>query len=269
MKHLKPYKIFESNVSDESNAEIMEVLSHVSDHGYSIKIYDYYYHHEDESDSTSKSDQLFTNKASIKEGTKKSKLVRIVNRDNSDFFNIEGFDKIGFNSSGFHFNNDFGKYREFFLELMDSVFQFSDRNPKLCIRDTDNILILLEYDVVSTEDLGSKDKIRQLYPTLHSLLREEKSKYKYDIKYYPQETHLKITPRGDINQIYNIIASLCFQMKDTQGYHWMTQPEYIQIPEFVNFRENISKEGYEITFKSERSQGQFHDDIVFLISKSR
>ncbi len=42
MKHIKGYKIFESESSD-FNDEITDTLASVSDYGYSIKIYDYYH----------------------------------------------------------------------------------------------------------------------------------------------------------------------------------------------------------------------------------
>lgn len=266
MKYLKNYQIFESNTTDESNNEITEVLQHVVDHGYAIKIYDFFYKHSPETETTSGSNELSMNFNSIKDNTKRVKLVKVYNKEReSSRFNINDFAKIGFNSSGFTFNSNFSKYREFFLELMDSVSQFSDRNPRLSIVDTDTMLILLEYDVVSQEDLRHQDRIGELYTELRLFLQKEKPKYKYDITYFPQEKHLKITPRGDIDSIYNIISSLCFQMKDTQGYNWMTQDKYIQIPEFVSFRERVNKEGYDITFKSEQSSGQFNDDVVFLI----
>jgi hypothetical protein len=280
VKHLKPYKIFESNISDESNTEIMEVLSHVADHGYDIKIYDFYYHHQNKDDINTEVHQLSMSISSglVTEGSKKAKIVKISNRENrSDWFSVDDFAKMGFSSSRFIFNGNFSKYREFFLDLMDSVSQFSDRNPKICFKDTDNILILLEYEDVTKEDLELKKTIGELYHKLYLTLKLTDIRYsnhaKYDVTYYPQESHLKISPKGEDGQIYayKIISTLCNQLKDTEGYGWMNREEYrpIENRDFKNIKDLLDDSGLEVTFSTESVSGNFNDNIKFIISKKK
>jgi len=275
VKHLKPYKIFESNTRDESNTEIMEVLSHVADHGYDIKIYDFYYYGRAKDDINTETHVLSTNIANIHEDWKKSKLIKITNRDSpSKWFNVNEFAKLGFNSSSFHFNGDFIKYREFFLDLMDSVSQFSDRSPKLCFKDTDNILILLEYETVTKEELETKKIIGELYDKLRLVLSNSMNhggKRQYDLVYLPQVRQLKISPRGGDGQIYSykIISTLCPQLKDQLGYGWMNREEYkpIDNPDFRAIKDLLDDFNCEVKFTTQTVSGSFNDDIIFTISK--
>lgn len=279
MKHLKPYKIFESNVSDESNSEIMEVLSHVADYGYDIKIYDFYYYGRPKDDINTETHVLSMKFSSIQKISKRAKLVKISNKDNpSKWFSIDDYKKIGFSSSAFHFSGDFVKYREFFLELLDSVSQFSDRNPKLSVVDTDNVLILLEYGVISEEDMEKKETINELYKKLNIVLKNSQyaggdsktgRKKQYDISYYPSEMSFRIKPIGDDGSTYSykIIATLCRQLRNTVGYGWMDRRDYepIDNQDFNTIMDLLKHENCEITFTTETVSGQFQDDIKFEI----
>jgi hypothetical protein len=82
MKHIKGYKIFESESSD-FNDEIKDTLSNVSDYGYTVNIYDYYHTPND-----NHGQNLFNNKASVSHLTNKIKLIKLSNKKlNSQYFN--------------------------------------------------------------------------------------------------------------------------------------------------------------------------------------
>lgn len=251
MKHIKGYKIFESESSD-FNDEITDTLASVSDYGYSIKIYDYYHTPSDHSGQ-----YLFNNKASVGHLTHKTKLIKLSNKKlNSQFFNIDDFSKLGFSSSGFTFiTDDFQQVKDFYFELLDSISQFSDYNPKLWMSNG-SVMIMLDLGPVDDDEIKSSDDLKNAYDELNSSLEKFKSSEKptlkvgrLDVKYYNDSHILKISNRSE-TRMSSILASLCTQMGEgNPAYEWMTSEP--KIDEMTSIRDNFNKKGYNITFKSD------------------
>lgn len=254
MKHIKGYKIFESESSD-FNDVINDTLSSVADYGYSVKIYDYYHTPNDEGGGQ----YLFNNKASVGHLTHKTKLIKLSNKkSNSQFFNIDDFSSLGFSSSGFTFiTDDFQQVKDFYFELLDSISQFSEYNPKLWM-SSGSVMIILDLGPASDDDIKSSNSLKDAYDELNGLLEKfnqsvsKSSVGKLVIMYYGDSSTLKLRTKNE-DKMSSILASLCSQMADANpAYGWMNDQESTpRIGELVNIKNQINKMGYNITFKSD------------------
>jgi hypothetical protein len=275
-----------SKLNESVKVNINEVNSILSElKGFTYNVYDYYY----SMDSKSRI-ELIKDEKDLKEGSYYSNLIILESESSSSRVDITDWVELDFSMSGFNF------YDTNIVNLYTTIFglleKFKQHSPKLCIKEG-RFLILLIGEKVSESLMTLKEDLTKAYRKLNILLtdlnhvlRAKDNDIIQEITFWTQFNRLIIdfydqsSPRYRINpdrsmsfislidllesRTLSVLASLCTQLQNLEGYEWIKDQE--KIPEYEEIREEINDLGFHIRFKNlSKSQGGWMNSSYQLI----
>lgn len=245
-------KLNESKSIDENN--VNSKLVGLEELGLSYKTYDYYYN----------GDRLISDIKGIKDGDRKALLIVISGDLNTSRLDVDGWnDILKFNMSYFAFTENFETFKSCFLKVFSIIDSLKEYKPRLCFKD-EEFLILLEGQVVSSDELDVNNDIKKSYYKLYKLLKEytdqEKDSGIKDITFWEQQNNIYVKfsktswwAEYEKGSAWCKLASLCTQMKSQNGYTWMETVLDKLDPKLVEIRDTIKEDGFTIQYVN-------HDD---------
>ena len=265
-----------SKLNESVKVNIDDVNSILSElEGYTYNVYDYYYS-MDSKDRV----ELVKDEKDLKPGSYYSNLIILQSKLSSSRVDITDWGELDFTMSGFHF------YDSGIINLYTTVFglleKFKQHSPKLCIKE-DRFLILLTGEKVPDRLMTLKEDLTNAYRKLNILLTDLNKVLKakdnaviQEIIFWAQFNRLIIDFYDQSDSKYRrdrdllesktlgVLASLCTQLQNVEGYEWIRDQE--KIPEYEEIREEINDLGFHIRFKNlSKSKGGWMNSLYQLI----
>lgn len=253
--------------------EVNSILSELE--GFTYNVYDYYYS-MDIKDRV----ELVKDEKDLKPGSYYSNLIILQSKLSSSRVYITDWSELDFEMSGFHF------YDSSIINLYTTIFglleKFKQHSPKFCIKE-DRFLILLTGEKVPDSLMTLKEDLSNAYSKLNRLLTDLNSVLidkdndviqkitfwvqfnRLIINFYDQSSY-KYRRNQDLfeSKTLGVLASLCTQLQNVEGYEWIRDQE--KIPEYEEIREEINDLGFHIRFKDlSKSQGGWMNSSYQLI----